>query len=73
MTEEAIDLICQVISHHHPYGPSKLENYDPRSGGCAAFIPNPESNEKAEYGSLKHKALAEQDLRFLEGDSKSGE
>jgi hypothetical protein len=56
---------------HHEYGPSKLENYDPRSGGCAAFIPNPESNEKAEFGTLKHKALAEQDLRFLEGDSKA--
>ena len=56
---------------HHEYGPSKLENYDPRSGGCAAFIPNSESNEKAEFGSLKHKALAEQDLRFLEGDSKA--
>ena len=63
-------MIEEAISHH-AYGPSKLENYDPRSGGCAAFIPNPESTEKAEYGSLKHKALAEQDLRFLEGDSKA--
>ena len=71
MTEEAIELICQVISYHHPYGPSKLENYDPRSGGCAAFIPNPESNEKAEFGTLKHTATSTGDLSVLGGDPRA--
>ena len=56
---------------HHEYGPSKLENYDPRSGGCAAFIPNPESNEKAEFGTLKHTATSTRDLSFLGGDSRA--
>ena len=51
----------KTISHHE-YGPSKLENYDPRSGGCAAFLPNPESNEKAEFGTLKHTLLSTEDL-----------
>ena len=56
---------------HHEYGPSKLENYDPRSGGCAAFIPNPESNEKAEFGTLKHTATSTRDLSVLGGDSRA--
>ena len=54
---------------HHEYGPSKLENYDPRSGGCAAFIPNSESNEKAEFGTLKHQALATSNIDLLGGDT----
>jgi hypothetical protein len=56
---------------HHEYGPSKLENYDPRSKGCAAFIPNPESNEKAEFGTLKHTALSTRDLSVLGGDTRA--
>ena len=56
---------------HHEYGPSKLENYDPRSGGCAAFIPNPESNEKAEFGTLKHQALATSNIDLLGGDARA--
>ena len=56
---------------HHEYGPSKLENYDPRSGGCAAFIPNPESNEKAEFGTLKHTATSTRDLSILGGDTRA--
>lgn len=56
---------------HHKYGPSKLENYDPRSGGCVAFISNPESNEKAEFGTLKHTALSTRDLEILGGDTRA--
>jgi len=58
---------------HHPYGPSKLENYDPRSRGCYAFIPDPQSNEKAEFGTLKHTALSTRDLSVLGGDTKAEE
>ena len=53
---------------HHEYGPSKLENYDPRSGGCYAFLPNLGTNEKAEFGTLKHSALSTGDLSVLGGD-----
>lgn len=56
---------------HHEYGPSKLENYDPRSKGCAAFIPNPESNQKAEFGTLKHLATSTRDLSVLGGDTQA--
>ena len=66
--EEVIDLICQVLDHHE-YGPRKLENYDPKSGGCSAFLPNPETNEKAEFGTLKHTALSTRDLSVLGGDT----
>ena len=56
---------------HHQYGPSKLENYDPRSGGCYAFVPDPETNEKAEFGTLKHTATSTRDLSVLGGDTKA--
>jgi Protein of unknown function (DUF2800) len=54
---------------HHPYGPSKVANYDPRSGGCAVFLPNPESNEKAESGTLKHVVFSSGEYELLGGDT----
>lgn len=54
---------------HHKYGPSKLENYDPKSGGCAAFEASGGESEKATYGSLKHAATATRDLSLLGGDA----
>ena len=54
---------------HHEYGPSKLENFDPKSGGCAAFMPDKETNEKAEFGTLKHTATSTRDLSILGGDA----
>lgn len=65
-----IDFVCSVLAHH-PYGPSKLENYDPRSKGCAAFLPGEGTNEKAEFGTLKHVALSTRDLSVLGGDSRA--
>jgi hypothetical protein len=67
MTE--ITSVVEETLAHHPYGPSKLENYDPRSGGCEMFEPNPESGEKAEFGSLKHTAVSIRDLSVLGGDT----
>ena len=61
--------MTESIVAHHPYGPSKLENYDPRSGGCAAFVNNPVGNEKALSGTLKHLAVSTGDLSVLEGDT----
>jgi hypothetical protein len=69
-TGAKIDLVCSVLAHH-PYGPSKLENYDPRSGGCYAFLPNPESNEKAEFGTLKHTVFSSGEYELLGGDTKA--
>ena len=56
---------------HHEYGPSQLENYDPKSDGCAAFMPDKGSNEKAEFGTLKHVATSTRDLSILGGDSQA--
>lgn len=56
---------------HHEYGPSKLENYDPRSGGCYAFLPNPEESEKAAYGTLKHLVTYTRDFAPLGGDTQA--
>ena len=65
-----IELVVREVLHHL-YGPSKLENYDPRSGGCYAFLASLESNEKAEFGTLKHTALSTHDLSILGGDVKA--
>lgn len=56
---------------HHPYGPSKLENYDPRSGGCLVFLPNPEGNEKADWGTLKHVVFSTHNYELLGGDTQA--
>jgi len=55
------------VEKHHKFGPSKLENYDPRRGGCASFIPLESTSEAAFEGKLKHAALAGDDS-VLEGD-----
>ena len=56
---------------HHPYGPSKLENYDPRSGGCLLFLPSGQGNEKAEFGTVKHTVFATGNYDLLGGDAKA--
>src|SRR5215471_16903650 len=56
------------MSEHHKFGPSTLENYDPRSGGCSSFQPGP-GGEAAEVGSTKHLALLPGNEEVLEGDS----
>ena len=61
--------MIEVVIAHHEYGPSKLENYDSRSGGCAAFLPDSGTNEKAEFGSLKHHAVSTRELEVLGGDA----
>ena len=56
---------------HHEYGPSKLENYDEQEEGCAAFMADPSTSEKAESGTLKHMATSSRDLSILGGDAEA--
>ena len=58
---------------HHPYGPSRLENYDKRSGGCAVFLPDPQGSEKALAGNLKHEVFSTGNYELLSGDTRAAE
>jgi Protein of unknown function (DUF2800) len=58
------------MSDHHPFGPSILEMYDPRSRGCRVYLPG-SSHYKSEAGSLKHLAFSTKDFSVLEGDTKA--
>ena len=58
-----------MTAQHHPFGPSQVESFDPKSGGCAARIPaeGPDRSH-AESGTLDHLAVSSGDLAILEGD-----
>ena len=61
-----------MTAQHHPHGPSQVESFDPKSGGCAARIPaeGPDRSH-AESGTLDHLAVSSGDLSILEGDEEA--
>lgn len=53
---------------HHPQGPSRLQNLDPESGGCSAFVPSEGTNWQAETGTLQHRVWVSGEYALLGGD-----
>jgi Protein of unknown function (DUF2800) len=59
---------------HHPFGPSQIEGYDPKSGGCYARTPAQTYDFSAALdGTLRHLASASGDMSVLEGDPEAEE
>lgn len=59
------------VAEHHPFGPSILASFDPKSRGCRVYQPSKEIHWKTPAGSLKHSAFANRDFTILEGDEQA--